>query len=74
MSLQAKRYNERVKLVTNSVNTLALAFVISGAVFPIVRAGQTAAIGAKFTWVWIISGLILHLMGHLLLGLLKSEE
>ena len=62
--LRAKRANERLKLAAGALNTLALtivgaAFVIPGVIPPAFRSD---------------SGLILHLLAHLVLGFMKSED
>ena len=72
--LAAKRYNERVKLTAGAVNALGLALIISGMVFPVVRAGAPEVLGSLFTWIWVFGGIALHLIAHAVLGLLKSED
>jgi hypothetical protein len=57
-----------VKLTTVSLNTLALAIVGAAFVIP----GVTSLENVR--WAWIPVGLILHLLAHLVLGLMKSED
>ena len=66
--LRAKRTNERVKLTTVSLNTLALAIVGAAFIIP----GVTSLENVR--WAWIPVGLILHLLAHLVLGFMKSED
>ena len=71
--LAAKRYNERVKLTAGAINALGLALIISGMVFPVVRAGAPEALARPFTWIWVLAGMTLHVIAHVVLGLLKNE-
>ena len=66
--LRAKRTNEQVKLTAFSLNTLSLAVVGAAFVIP----GVTSLENVR--WIWIPVGLVLHLLAHLLLGFMKSED
>jgi hypothetical protein len=57
-----------VKLTTVSLNTLALAIVGAAFVIP----GVTSLENVR--WAWIPVGLVLHLLAHLVLGFMKSED
>jgi len=66
--LRAKRANERVKLAAGALNTLALAVVGAAFVIP----GVTSL--ANVRWAWIPVGVVLHILAHIALGLMKSED
>jgi type IV secretory pathway TrbD component len=66
--LRAKRANERLKLAAGALNTLALATVGAAFIIP----GVTSLENVR--WAWIPVGVILHLLAHLVLGLMKSED
>ena len=57
-----------MKLTAVSLNTLALAIVGAAFIIP----GVTSL--DKVRWVWIPIGLTLHLLAHLALGFMKSED
>lgn len=73
-NLKSKRFNERVKLMATTSNTLAIALFISGVIFPLVREGDAEIWSRKETWIWIVTSLILHLYAHRFLGLLRAED
>ena len=66
--LQAKRTNEHLKLVASFLNTLSLAVIGAAFVVP----GVTSLHGVR--WIWIPVGVALHLLAHLAVRLLKSED
>lgn len=66
--LRAKRTNEHLKLIASSLNTLSLAVVGAAFVIP----GVTSLENVR--WIWIPVGIVLHLIAHLPLRLLKSED
>ena len=66
--LRAKRNNERVKLTAVSLNTLALAILGAAFIVP----GVTSFDNVR--WAWIPIGFALHLLAHVVLGFLKSED
>jgi hypothetical protein len=69
----AKRFNERVKLAVSALNTLGLAMIIAGVIYPLVRDE-----GNDVNWLVmalsILFGLCLHMLGYLALGYLKPED
>ena len=66
--LKAKRHNERVKLAASALNTLAIGIIGAAFIVP----GVTSLDNVR--WVWIPAAFILHLIGQVLLGTLKSED
>ena len=60
-------------LTAGAINALGLALIISGMVFPVVRAGAPEALARPFTWIWVLAGMTLHVIAHVVLGLLKNE-
>lgn len=69
--LEARRFNERVKLFANYANTLGVA-VLAGAV--IVPAVNQQTPGAPVHWLWVPASLVLHIAGLIELQFLKPEE
>lgn len=65
--LRAKRQNERVKLGA-SFNTVALAILGAALILPSVSGGDAVH------WNWVLPAIILHLLAHIALSFLKSEE
>jgi hypothetical protein len=57
-----------VKLAATSLNTLALAIAAAAFVVP----GVTSLENVR--WAWIPAGAILHLVAHIVFGLMKSED
>jgi hypothetical protein len=66
--LRAKRTNEHLKLVAAFLNTLALAVIGAAFVIP----GVASLEGVR--WIWVPVGLFLHLLAHMMLRFLKSED
>jgi hypothetical protein len=66
--LRAKRTNEHLKLVVTSLNTLSLAVIGAAFVIPGVASLENVR------WIWIPAGIVLHVIAHLPLRLLKSED
>jgi len=71
--LQAKRFNEHVRLLVTTVNAVALITAGTGAIQPIVSAGTTTALSRPVNWLWIFLGVGLHLCAQALLRLIRSE-
>ena len=72
MSIQAKRFNERVKLLTTTANALAIGVAGSAIILPVVR--ESTSVEPLRTAIWIFVAFILHLMAQAVLGLLRSED
>ncbi len=66
--LAARRINERLKLTANFLNAIGIGVV--GAAFIIPGVTDLATV----RWSWIPAGLALHLVAHLLLQSLRSED
>jgi len=71
--LQAKRFNEHTKLLTTTVNAVALITAGTGAIQPIITGGSLSALGHPLNWLWILLGVTLHLCAQALLRLIRSE-
>lgn len=67
--IKAKRLNERLKLSATSVNTVGLTILAAAVLVPLT--GGTLSFSAV---IWILISAGLHLVSHLLLGSLKSED
>lgn len=71
------RRNERVKLSATTLNTIGLAFLISGAVVPVITLfyGGEGPKSGHATWIglwWVVAATILHLGARGMLGVLKG--
>lgn len=66
--LASKRVNESLKLAANFLNAIAIGVV--GAAFIVPGVTDFATV----RWIWIPAGLVLHLVGHMLLQSLRSED
>jgi hypothetical protein len=69
--LDARKFNEHVKLVVTTFNALAIFLIIAGYLQPLIREEPTAAGAAG--WVWIITGVVLHIGAQALIRLLREE-
>lgn len=67
--LRAKRYNEQVKLVATTLNTIALTLFGSAVVVPLVA----GAINVYAT-IWMLFAGALHSSAHVSLRQLRSED
>lgn len=67
--IRAKRGNERLKLLASTFNTVGLTLVGTAIVVPMVAGGLTA-----YAVAWIIVAAGLHLLAHVTLGRLHSED
>lgn len=66
--LAAKRVNENLKLLANSINTAALTILGAALILPMVN----GLMPGHWTWIGIAGGL--HLCAQAVLRWLKSEE
>ncbi|MFD1703776.1 hypothetical protein ACFSCV_12265 [Methylopila henanensis] len=67
--IRAKRLNERLKLLASSLNTVGLAVFGAAVLVPLV--GERLPLSAA---VWFLATLSLHLLAHVVLGRLTSED
>lgn len=67
--IRAKRYNEQIKLVALTLNTIGLTLFGSAIIIPLV-AGALNVFGA----VWIIFAAALHCSAHVALRNLRGED
>lgn len=70
--LAAKRANERVKLLANTLNALAIGVAGAGLIVPIV--GEPTALFDAKRPAWLLFAAILHVCAQGALGLLRSED
>ena len=70
--LAAKRNNERVKLITTSLNTVGLA--ILGTAFIVPAINNVAVLLAPGPWILLIVATALHVTAHGFIRFLRSEE
>ncbi|MEM8837887.1 MAG: hypothetical protein AAGE89_07320 [Pseudomonadota bacterium] len=69
----AKIHNEKTKLLSTSLNAVGIALFLSGAIFPIVRDHDTTGLLDFLTWIWILTGIALHIVARVNLNRLKDE-
>lgn len=74
--LAAKRINERLKLLANLLNSLAIGVIGAGVIVPAVRDPSQGTL-LILTWqmlTWITIGLALHLVGQSVFAFMRSED
>jgi hypothetical protein len=69
--LAAKRINERLKLLANLLNSLAIGVIGAGVIVPGVRDPTHVTLQ---TLTWIAIGLALHLVGQIVFAFMRSED
>lgn len=69
---RTKRFNERVKLMATTANALGIGVAGSALIIPATRADAFAF--SFGTVIWLLAAIALHLVGHLLIGLIRSED
>lgn len=67
--IRAKRLNERLKLSASSINTVGLTALAAAVIVPLT--GGSLSLSAL---VWFLIAAGLHLVSHVVLGYLKSED
>jgi hypothetical protein len=70
--LNAKRFNEHVKLLVTTSNAIALITAGTGAIQPIIASGATIT-SKPANWFWIALAVILHLFAQALIRLIRPE-
>lgn len=68
----AKRTNERLKLLSVFFSNGAVAMFAAGIFGPLTRLHDILI--DRFTVLWLIAAVALHIMGQMVLGMLQSEE
>lgn len=71
--LAAKRYNERVKLLATTMNTIGLGILAAATIIPIFGQAPSAAPWAPW-WTGPLAFVILWSIAFAILGFLKSED
>ncbi len=69
--LQAKRFNEHVKLLVTSLNAIALVIFGAGVLQPLLTTGPESF--SPLNVVWIVLSIALHLCAQALIRLLRPE-
>jgi hypothetical protein len=69
-------HNERTKLTATALNNVAVALIVTGFVVPVVGLGQRTDLPAAagqlwFSFVWLVTGSVVHYVARLMLGSLK---
>ncbi len=64
-----KRFNERVKYAASALNSTSIVMLGSSVILPSIK-GDSIGV---WSFIWFSIGLALHIIGHLVLSLLKSE-
>ena len=70
--LRARRNNERVKLLSGTLNALALGVIGAGLIVPAVSSPAVLLEPARL--VWFLAGVALHCSAQMAFQLLKSED
>ncbi|SNB65064.1 hypothetical protein SAMN07250955_104189 [Arboricoccus pini] len=68
----ARRINERLKLLSALLNNGAVAMFAAGLFVPLSQMHEIHV--DRFTMLWLLAAIALHIMGQLVLGRLESEE
>ena len=66
-----EKYNERLKLIATAINNIAVAFIVIGAVTPIAAGHVPGTPAGLVPLVWVLVGIILHMVGQYALGDLR---
>jgi hypothetical protein len=66
--LRNKKINERLKLVSNTLNTIGILGATGAIVVPALQGAST------LPWVWFPVALFLHILAHAFLDLMRSED
>ncbi|SCZ31654.1 hypothetical protein [Afifella marina] len=70
MKLQAKRFNEHVKLFSSTVNAIGLVIFGGGLIQPLIARDPSPTI----RWSWIALSIILHMVAQSVIRLMRAEE
>jgi cytochrome b subunit of formate dehydrogenase len=65
----AKRFNEGLKLLANTLNTAGLTMLVSGVAIPSLRPDASAA-----PWAWFPAAIVLHIAAQIVVACLRSED
>ncbi len=71
--LQAKRFNEHVRLLFTTINAGGLVVIGAGVIQPIIASGASAVFSEPRNWAWIGLGVALHLIAQSLIRLIRAE-
>ena len=71
LKLQAKRFNEHIKLFVTTLNVIALTIFGAGVLQPLVTAGATPI--SAFNMIWIGLSVALHFVAQGLIRLIQLE-
>ena len=69
----AKRFNERLKLIANLLNTSAAALIGAALLIPLVQQ-DTTILWELWPWLWFLIAVLLHMLGHVVLSRMRSED
>ena len=69
--LAAKRINERVKLLASLLNSLAIGVIGAAVIVPGVQDPTRITFQAL---TWIVTGVVLHLIGQAVFAFMRSED
>lgn len=64
-------HNERMKLLANTFNALAIGLIGFALLRPLVE--DLSTLSAKSLW-WVVSAIVFHLLSHYILGRLEKED
>ena len=75
--LAAKRRNERVKLLANTSNALALGIIGATLIVPELSGSGVRMSAGPFDWFrafWILAAVVLHILAQLAFELMQGED
>lgn len=71
--LQSKRFNETLKLLVTTFNSVALVVFAGSVVQPMLGLGASFTIAPSINWPWFLGSIILHASAHALTRLVRLE-
>lgn len=69
--MQQAAVNERLKLLATALNNLALAFIVSGVIVPLISGMLTSGRQVGVAVLWVGLGAALHGCGQFVLGFVR---
>jgi hypothetical protein len=71
--LQAKRFNEHLKLLTTTINAIALVIFAGAVLQPLLVSALVAESSRGVGWPWVAVSATLHLIAHSIVRLTRQE-
>ena len=71
--LQAKRFNENLKLAATTINAIALVIFAAAVLQPLLGVGAPVDAGRPVNWPWVAVSAIIHVFAHGIIRLMRPE-